>query len=54
MLLERALDGAHDGDVPLSPEEGRAIPERFRRVEGELDRLGEESQRPKDELRRYR
>ncbi len=53
-LLKHALDGARDGDVPLSPEERRAIPERSRRLEAELDRLGAESRRPKDELRRYR
>ncbi len=54
MLLNRALDGARGGTVPLSPEERRAIPERSRRLEAELDRLGDESRRPKDELRRYR
>jgi transposase len=54
LLLERALDENREGDLPLSQAERRAILERFRRLEEQLDHVLDENRRLKEELRRYK
>ena len=53
-LLEAALDPDHEGDVPLSQAERRAILERLRQLEQQLDDSRDENRRLKEELRRYK
>lgn len=51
--LGAALDPDREGDVPLSQAERRAILERLRRLEQQLDVSRHENRRPKEEPRCY-